>query len=105
MKQLRIPETTSKRKTALLVLAAILLFAATTASSQTYSDLYNFGTNTRDPRNPGCPGDFAQGRDRNLYSTSKAGGIGYGIVFQLTPPGKGKVQYKFPARGGPQGSL
>src|SRR2546430_2683538 len=105
MKQLRIPETTSKRKTALLVLAAILLFAATTASSQTYSDLYNFGTNTGDPRNPGWPGVFAQGRDGNLYSTSQAGGIGYGTVFQLTPAGKVKVLYKFPASGGPQGGL
>jgi uncharacterized repeat protein (TIGR03803 family) len=110
MKQLRIPETTSKRKTALLVLAAILLFAATTASSQTYSDLYNFGTNTGDPRNPSWPGVFAQGRDGNLYSTSQAGGIGYGTVFQLTPAGKVKVLYQFPLGtnshgGSPQGGL
>src|SRR6266568_894958 len=105
MKQLRISETTSKRKTALLVLAAILLFAATTASSQTYSDLYNFGTNTGDPRNPSWPGVFAQGRDGNLYSTSQAGGIGHGTVFQLTPAGKVKVLYQFPGFGGPQGGL
>jgi uncharacterized repeat protein (TIGR03803 family) len=96
MKQLRIPETTPKRKTALLVLAAILLFAATTANSQTYSVLYNFGTNTDDPRNPSWPGVFAQGRDGNLYSTSQAGGIGSGTVFQLTPAGKVKVLYQFP---------
>jgi hypothetical protein len=43
--------------------------------------LYDFGTNTGDPRNPSWPGVFAQGRDGNLYSTSQTGGIGYGTVF------------------------
>jgi hypothetical protein len=53
-----------------------LVFVAAIAQTQTYSVLYDFGTNTGDPRNPGWPGVFAQGRDGNLYSTSQAGGIG-----------------------------
>jgi uncharacterized repeat protein (TIGR03803 family) len=82
-----------------------LVFVAAIAQTQTYSVLYDFGTNTGDPRNPGWPGVFAQGRDGNLYSTSQAGGIGYGTVFQLTPAGKVKVLYQFPLGHGPQGGL
>jgi len=47
MRHPNISETT--RKMTLLVLAVILPLAATTASSQTYTDLYNFGTNSGDP--------------------------------------------------------
>jgi uncharacterized repeat protein (TIGR03803 family) len=101
MKQLRIPETTPKRKTALLVLAAILLFAATTASAQTYKVLYKFQNNGIDPQYPSWTGLFAQDRDGNLYSTSQSGGAnGYGAVFQLTPAGKMKVLYSFAFKDG-----
>jgi uncharacterized repeat protein (TIGR03803 family) len=99
MKQPRIPETTPKRKTALLVLAALLLFAVTTASSQTYKVLYKFQNNGIDPAYPTWTGLFAQGRDGNLYSTSQSGGLAskgdYGTVFQLTPAGKMTVLYSF----------
>ena len=109
MKQLNLRtwELMLTSKIAAPMLAVALLFAVTTAHAQTFtfSKLYDFATNTGDPRNPSWPGVFAQGRDGNLYSTSQAGGIGYGTVFQLTPAGKVKVLYQFPASGGPQGGL
>src|SRR5260370_12258310 len=97
---------TSRVGTMVLALIALVICAAAPAAyAQTYSVLYDFGTNTGDPRNPGWPGVFAQGRDGNLYSTSQAGGLGYGTVFQLTPAGAVKVLYQFPASGSPQGGL
>src|SRR5260370_3203979 len=94
-------------KIAAPMLAVALLFGGTAASAQTitFKKLYDFGTNTGDPRNPSTPGVFAQGRDGNLYSTSQAGGLGHGTVFQLTPAGAVKVLYQFPASGSPQGGL
>jgi len=109
MKQLnlRTLELMLTSKIAAPMLAVALLFGVTAASAQTFTftKLYNFGTSTGDPRNPSWSGVFAQGRDGNLYSTSQGGGIGYGTVFQLTPAGKVKVLYQFPANGGPQGGL
>jgi hypothetical protein len=69
--------------TMVLALIALVICAAAPAAytQTTYSVLYDFGTNTGDPRNPSWPGVFAQGRDGNLYSTSQTGGIGYGTVF------------------------
>jgi uncharacterized repeat protein (TIGR03803 family) len=102
MKQLGILETRPKRKTAPLVLAAILLFtaSATTLHAQKYTDLYNLGSSTGDPANPAWIGLFTQGRDGNLYSTTQGGGtlvkgVAYGTVFQLTPAGKMTVLYSF----------
>jgi uncharacterized repeat protein (TIGR03803 family) len=109
---LRTLELMLTSKIAAPMLAVAILFGATAASAQTFTfrKLYDFGKNTGDPRNPSWPGVFAQGRDGNLYSTSQAGGIGYGTVFQLTPAGKVKVLYKFPLGtnshgGSPQGGL
>ncbi len=100
------------RKLLLLTLAlpVLVVTVAATVQAQTYSVLYNFGTNTGDPQSPLWFGVFAQGRDGNLYSTSQAGGIGYGTVFQLTPAGEVKVLYQFPLGtnshgGSPQGGL
>jgi len=102
MKQPRILETRPKRKTAALVLAAILLFtaSATNLHPQTYTDLYNLGSSLGDPANPAWIGLFTQGRDGNLYSTSQGGGtlvkgVAYGTVFQLTPTGNMTVLYSF----------
>ena len=102
MKQLRILETRPKRKTAALVLAAILLFtaSATNLHAQTYTDLYNLGSSLGDPANPAWIGLFAQGRDGNLYSTTQGGGtlvkgVAYGTVFRLTPAGNMTVLYSF----------
>jgi uncharacterized repeat protein (TIGR03803 family) len=74
----------------LLVLAALLIITAstTTVHAQTYTDLYNLGSNSGDPTNPAWIGLFAQGRDGNLYSTTTDGGLNLeGAVFQLTPSG------------------
>jgi uncharacterized repeat protein (TIGR03803 family) len=71
------------------------------AQAQTFSVLYNFGTNSGDPLNPGETGAIAQGRDGNLYSTASNGGAhGYGAVFKITPSGKLTVLYNF---DGPHG--
>ena len=59
-----------------------------TLHAQTYTDLYNLGSNSGDPENPGWIGLFAQGRDGNLYSTATDGGLNtVGAVFRLTPSG------------------
>jgi uncharacterized repeat protein (TIGR03803 family) len=84
---------------AVTILTLILTGNATT-HAQTYTDLYNLGTNTGDPVNPAWMGLFAQGRDGNLYSTSQGGGdfIGgnqYGTVFRLTPSGTMNVLHSF----------
>ena len=75
-----------------------LIFAANIpmVNAQTYSVLYNLGTNAGDPINPAWIGTFVQGRDGNLYSTAPAGGDkGFGAIFQLTPSGSMKVLYSF----------
>jgi uncharacterized repeat protein (TIGR03803 family) len=91
---------------AILVLALASLDTA--AESQTFSVLYNFGTNSGDPLNPGVPGLVAQGRDGNLYSTTSNGGTqGAGTVFKITPTGKLTVLYNFDGTHGraPLGGL
>lgn len=82
----------------LAAIAAFLLVVVTSiaARAQTYSVLYNLGTNSGDPFNPAWIGLFTQGRDGNLYSTSQYGGAnGYGTVFQLTPSGSVNVLHSF----------
>jgi hypothetical protein len=61
---LRTLELMLRSKIAAPMLAVAILFGATVASAQTFTftKLYNFGTNTGDPRNPSWPGVFAQGR-------------------------------------------
>ena len=74
----------------LQVLAVLLIMtsSAATVHAQTYTDLYNLGSNPGDPVNPAWIGLFAQGRDGNLYSTSTYGGLNAeGAVFQLSPSG------------------
>src|SRR5579871_4531934 len=82
----------------LAAITALLLAVVTSvaARAQTYSVLYNLGSNSGDPINPAWIGLFAQGRDGNLYSTSQNGGAyGYGTVFQLSPSGTMKVLHSF----------
>jgi uncharacterized repeat protein (TIGR03803 family) len=72
----------------------MLLTAITHA--QTFSVLYNFGTNSGDPLQPAFEGIVAQGRDGNLYSTTPYGGTANsGTVFKITPAGKLTVLYNF----------
>jgi uncharacterized repeat protein (TIGR03803 family) len=71
------------------------LFFSGIVQAQTFSVLYNFGSNSGDPSKPAYSGIIAQGRDGNLYSTAPAGGTCCGAVFQITPAGKLKVIHNF----------
>lgn len=78
-------------------LASLLILAALTGvgDSQTYTVLYNLGTNAGDPSNPNYSGIVAQGRDGNLYSTAPGGANGAGAMFKITPGGTLTVPYSF----------
>jgi uncharacterized repeat protein (TIGR03803 family) len=83
----------ASRAAASLVL--LLLFAAV-ASAQAYSVLYDLGSNAGDPIEPTEYGAVAQGRDGNLYTTSRAGGAhGFGAAFMVTPAGALTVLHSF----------
>jgi len=84
------------------LLAFVLAAMSATTAAQTYTVLYDFGTNSGDPQSP--QGHFAQARDGNLYSTSPYGGNGYGTVFQLTPAGKMNVVLPFTSLNGGHGA-
>jgi uncharacterized repeat protein (TIGR03803 family) len=71
-----------------LVPGLLVLIAAAGLQAQTFSVLYNFGSNSGDPYGPSYSGIVAQGRDGNLYSTAPKGGTCCGAVFQITPAGK-----------------
>ena len=87
-----------------LVLAATLSQAA---PAQTFSTVYNFGTQAGDPAFPQFSGIVAQGQDGNLYSTSPSGGANdLGAAFRLTPAGALTVIHSFDsAEGSPFGGL
>ena len=80
---------------AMLVLATF----STPLQAQTYSALYEFGGQTKDPENPQYSGLIAQGRDGELYSTAPATPLGLcsfcGAVFKITPSGTVTVVYDF----------
>jgi uncharacterized repeat protein (TIGR03803 family) len=66
------------------------------AGAQTYSVLYNFGTNSGDPAGPSYSGIISQGRDGRLYSTTAAGGTnGGGAMFSITPHGVLETLFSF----------
>lgn len=71
--------------TFLLVLLG--LFIAAPAHAQTFSVVYNYGSQVYDPVGPYVAGIIAQGRDGNLYSSSATGGIGGGAAYIVTPAG------------------
>jgi len=73
----------------------VLVIAAGVVQAQTFSVLYNFGSNSGDPYKPAYSGIIAQGRDGNLYSTAPGGGTCCGALFQITPAGKLKVIHNF----------
>jgi uncharacterized repeat protein (TIGR03803 family) len=73
----------------------VLIIAAGVVQAQTFSVLYNFGSNSGDPSTPGYSGIVAQGRDGNLYSTAPIGGTCCGAIFQITPAGNLKNIYNF----------
>jgi uncharacterized repeat protein (TIGR03803 family) len=95
----------SLRKPRLSKMASILLVlcvaATTAATAQTYTDLYNFGTNSGDPASPRYTGVIAQGRDGNLYTTAPYGGAhNDGAVFKITPAGTLTVVHSFDGSDG-----
>jgi uncharacterized repeat protein (TIGR03803 family) len=79
-----------------LCVFAALTIAPSRAHTQTFGVLYNFGTLSGDPSNPGSNGVITQGRDGNLYSSSFGGA---GSVFQMTPRGRLTVLYSFNGTG------
>jgi uncharacterized repeat protein (TIGR03803 family) len=80
-------------------LALIAVFASVPIYAQTYSVLYNFGSQPKDAANP-VSSSVVQGDDGSLYATS-AGGTqgtvagGYGTVFKVTLAGREQVLYNF----------
>jgi uncharacterized repeat protein (TIGR03803 family) len=77
----------------------MLALFSTLGQSQTFSVLYNFGTNSGDPQRPGT--SVTQGRNGHLYSTSPQGGaFGDGTVFEITPQGNLSVLYNFDGTAG-----
>ena len=71
-------------KLALAFAAGLLLFAAASASAQTFTVLYNF-TGGADGGNP--VGGLAIDIAGNLYGSAFTGGVGYGTAFELSPSG------------------
>jgi uncharacterized repeat protein (TIGR03803 family) len=91
------------RRFVLMLLALATLAAATIAHAQSFSVLYNFGTNAGDPTHPSFSGIIAQGRDGNLYSTAASGGANnYGAPFKITPSGTLTTLYSFKGTDGEQ---
>src|SRR4029077_14436823 len=88
----------------MLTLLVLTLAATASLNAQTYSVLYNLGTNSGDPCAPGNEsgdgeGVIAQGRDGNLYSTAPTCAANdFGGVFRITPAGAFTLLYSF---GGP----
>jgi uncharacterized repeat protein (TIGR03803 family) len=83
---------------AVILVTLILVGAAATtaATAQTYTVLYNFGSNQGDPNDPYYSGIIAQGRDGNLYSTAPDTWTGEpGTVFKITPAGVVTVLHQF----------
>jgi len=83
------------------ILFAFCVATTTTTTAQTYTDLYNFGTNSGDPASPRYTGVIAQGRDGNLYTTAPYGGANNdGAVFKITPAGTLTVVHSFDGTDG-----
>ena len=98
----------SRRRRFMLALLVLAIVAVTipAAHSQTFSVLYNFGTNSGDPTNPFYSGIIAQGRDGNMYSTATTGGAhGVGAMFSITPTGILTVPYSFDSPYSPYSGL
>lgn len=93
----------------LWTITVTLLVIATAASGQTYTELYNFGTNTGDPINPSPFGLMPQGRDGRLYSTTPFGGAHRaGAAFAIAPAGNLTKLFDFgayPAASSPLSGL
>jgi len=77
-----------------LVIVVLGLGWEVPAQGQTFSVLYDLGTNTGDPYSPNYSGIVAQGRDGRMFSTALGGSTGAGAMFKITPGGT-LVPYSF----------
>ncbi len=104
---------TNREHTASLSIAGLLLAvaplwlmlatASTPAHAQTYTVLYNFGSQPGDPTDPRYSGILAQGRDGYIYSTANDYWTdGLGTAFKMSPSGALTVLHHF--TGGADGS-
>jgi uncharacterized repeat protein (TIGR03803 family) len=75
----------------------MFLLAASFAQAQTFSVVYNFGSQANDPIGPVYSGIIAQGRNGNLYSTALGGTNALGAVYAITPSGTLTEPYAFGA--------
>lgn len=83
------------------VVSVLCVAAAVAAPAQTCTVLYNFGNNPDRPNDPIFQGIIAQGRDGNLYSTSRDAWTGSdGTVFEMTPAGALTVVHLFDGTDG-----
>jgi uncharacterized repeat protein (TIGR03803 family) len=90
------PSRSLLRRAFIFAISMLVMFAATSAPAQTFSVMYNFGSNNGDPTVPQNPGTIVQGRDGNIYTTSETGGSNnQGTIFQFTPGGALTVLYNF----------
>jgi uncharacterized repeat protein (TIGR03803 family) len=88
--------TVSKAQIYRLSALAVLVLATAVGYAQTFSVLYNFGSQSGDPSRPQNQGIVAQGRDGNMYSTATYGGANnWGAVFQIAPAGTVTTLYSF----------
>jgi uncharacterized repeat protein (TIGR03803 family) len=85
------------KKSVVLAVVSVLfgLSAATLARAQTFSVVYNFGSQINDPLNPFYSGIIAQGRDGNLYSAAPGGTNDCGAFYLVTPSGVLTEPYAF----------
>lgn len=81
------------------IVPVLVLLIGGGVQAQTFSVLYNFGSEASDPFQPAYSGMVAQGRDGNLYSTAPHGGTCCGTVFQVTPAGKLTNIHSFSSSG------
>ena len=78
---------------AMVILIAVI--AAAVSHAQTFSVVYNFGSQVNDPQNPYLSGIIAQGRDGNLYSGASGGANNLGAAYKVTVGGVLSNLYNF----------
>ena len=85
-----------RRRTLFSLIVVTLLFAATIASSQTYTKLYSYPIGAGASSGIGAPQIMSQGRDANLYSTiSNSGTPARGTAYMMTTAGAPTTVYTF----------
>ena len=90
----------NKQLLSIFATLALLAVWSIGAHAQSFSVVYNFGSNPGDPLQQFYSGIIAQGRDGNLYSGSSAGGVlGYGAAYKITPAGVPTTLYSFSDNG------